>query len=90
MTTSTNEAQKRTIDDIIDLPYSELTNEEIDMLVQYKADKQTRDNLHSQQIQAIENALQENIAANQAIADYAKQRLDELTSHAIQRYEDAI
>lgn len=79
----------RKIDEIIDLPYSELTDEEIESLVEFKAECKTRDALYSEQMRMIQDNLAEMARANQEIAEKAERQLQELTQHAIKRFEVA-
>lgn len=88
MTTSSN-SEERSIDELIDLPYSEMTDDEIERIVQYKADIRTRDALHDERMMEIHNTLQAAALANMEVANKAQARLEELTAHAIQRFEDA-
>ena len=89
MTTSTNETSERGINELLDLPYSEMTDEEIERVVQFKADVQTRDNLHNAAMDAISNQLAEAAAINMEIAESAQKQLDDLTAHAIDRYKES-
>lgn len=85
-----NEKPKpRKIDEIIDLPYSELTDEEIESLIEFKSECKTRDALYSEQMQMIQDNLAEMARANQQIAEKAERQLQELTQHAIKRFEVA-
>ena len=95
MTTSTNELEQnedkpkeRSINELLDLPYSEMTDEEIERVVQFKADVQTRDNLHNAQMQAISDTLMQAAQANLEVAQAATEQLNQLTAHAIARFEN--
>lgn len=91
MTTSTNNdavENIRDIDEILDLPYSELSEEEIERVIQFRADVQTRDRLHDQAMKQLSDAIQEAADAHLRMANKAQQRLEELTAHAIARFED--
>ncbi len=80
------ETQERSIDELIDLPYSEMTDEEIERVVQFKADVQTQENLYNAQIQAISDTLNQAAQANLLVAQKASETLDTLTKHAIERF----
>lgn len=77
----------RDINELLDLPYSEMTDEEIERVIQFKADVQTRDALFAAQNNAISEALTQAAAMHMDIANNAQARLNELTAHAIARYE---
>lgn len=83
------EKRERSIDELYDLPYSEMTEEEIERLVQYKADVQTRTALYNEQIQQISDTLEEVRRVNMEAAQQAMEQLDQMTAHAIQRFKDA-
>lgn len=87
MTTSTADAP-RDINELIDMPYSEMTEQEIELVIQFKADVQTRDALHSETMKKLDEHLQDAAAQNKRAADAAIERLNELTAHAIERFED--
>lgn len=90
MKTSTdNEVKERSIDELIDLPYSEMTDDEIERIIQYKADIQTRDALHNETMKEIHDTLQTCIERNNEVAENAQNALDALTAQAMKRYEDA-
>lgn len=94
MTTSTNESETevlepegpRSIDQLWDLPYSEMTDDEIALIIQYKADIQTRDELHSAKMTALKQTFEEVAQSHRDAAQHAKDVLDQLTQHAIDRY----
>lgn len=66
-----------------------MTEEEIEIVVQFKADIQTRENLYNEQMQAITNTLQQAAAAHMEMANQASATLAELTAHAINRFNEA-
>lgn len=86
MTTSTD--NPRSIDEIIDLPYSELTEEEIELVIEFKVSVQTRDNLHNAAMKKLDEHLKQAAAENKRAADAAIERLDQLTANALNRYEE--
>ena len=88
MTTSTADAP-RDINELLDLPYSEMSEEEIELVIQFKADVQTRDALHNETMKKLDAHLQHAAEQNKRAADAAIERLNELTTHAIARFEDA-
>lgn len=80
--------EPRTIDQLIDLPYSEMTEEEIELVVNYKAEVKARDESYQAQIDAVNEAMQTMIQANQEIADANNSTLNALVSDALKRLED--
>ena len=79
----------RDINTLCDLPYSEMTDEEIDILISFKAEGIANDIMHIKNLQVMEEAANAQIAYSRQTADSAMNVLDELTRHAIRRYEDA-
>lgn len=88
MTTSTADAP-RDINELLDLPYSEMTEQEIELVIQFKADVQTRDALHNETMKKLDAHLQDVAQQNRRAADAAIERLNELTAHALERFKDA-
>lgn len=79
----------RDINELIDLPYSEMTDEEIELVVEFKANVKARDAEHEARMAALHETMAESAAANAAIAQKADALLTELTAHAVQRYKEA-
>lgn len=79
----------RDINDLIDLPYSEMTEEEIERVVEYKAEIKARDAEHKARMDALHETMQENIAIHRNMAETSETLLNDLTAHAIGRFEDA-
>lgn len=79
----------RSINELIDLPYSEMSEAEIELVIQFKADIQTRDNLYNAQMQMISETLQQAAKAHLDLANQASATLNELTTHAINRFNEA-
>ena len=75
----------RTIDELVDLPYSEMTEEEIDLLVEWKAANKARDEEHQQRMDALQAHFAEEIAIHRQAAAESKAVLDNLTAAALAR-----
>ena len=75
----------RTIDELVDLPYSEMTEEEIDMLVEWKAANKARDDEHQRRMDALQAHFAEEIAIHRQAAAESKAVLDNLTAAALAR-----
>lgn len=91
MDEKTEQAQDapRTINELIDLPYSEMTEDEIALVVEFKAEIKARDAEHEARMEALQRTMAENAAANREIAQKADALLTELTAHAVERYKEA-
>ena len=84
-----NETMKpRSINELIDLPYSEMSEEEIEITIQWKAANLARDEQHVQRMKAMHEYFDEQIAIQKSIADSSTKLLEDLTAHAIKRYEE--
>lgn len=81
--------EPRTINELIDLPYSEMTEEEIALVVEFKAAVKARDAEHEARMSALHDALAEQTEIHRVMADTAQAKLEDLTAHAIGRFEDA-
>lgn len=85
-----NEEKKpRGINDLIDLPYSEMTEEEIELVVEFKASVKARDAQHAEAMKVLQDGINAEIAIHQEMANKAMDTLNALTKHAINRFEDA-
>ena len=72
------ESKKIDINEIIDKDYSELTPEEIEALIEWKAEVKARDNAFAQLVEQQKKADEERIAIMQAEADAAREKVDAL------------
>ena len=79
----------RGINELIDLPYSEMTEEEIELIVEFKAAIKARDEQHAEAMKTLQEGIDAEIAIHQEMADKAMNTLNELTRPAINRFEDA-
>lgn len=88
-TTEKGPEATRGINELIDLPYSEMTDEEIELVVEFKAAVKAHDAEHEARMALLHETMAESAAANAAIAQKADALLTELTAHAVQRYKEA-
>lgn len=75
---TTEESKKIDINEIIDKDYSELTPEEIEAVIEWKAEVKARDNVFAQLVEEQKKADEERIAILQAEADAANEKVDTL------------
>lgn len=91
MTTSTNETvEERSLDTLLSLSYSEMTDEEIGRVVEYKAKVKAEQEQHAAQLQALEErsqAICEQLKTQYEEAKYAQQAMMNL---ALQNLQNAI
>lgn len=79
----------RTIDEIWDLPYSELTDSELESLIAYKSAIAARDALYSEKMRLLSKTMEQAAAAHMEVAQAAMNTLQDLTAHAVARFQDA-
>lgn len=72
------ESKKIDINEIIDKNYSELTSEEIEAVIDWKAEVKARDNAFAQLVEEQKKADEERIAIMQAEAKAANEKVDML------------
>lgn len=82
------ENKPRSIDEIIDLPYSELSDEEIELVINFKTEVRLRDAEHEQKMQVLNDAVAAMIETNQTIANENRASLNALVSAALSRLEN--
>ena len=75
----------RTIDELVDLPYSEMTEDEIELIVEWKAANRARDEEHQRRMDALKAHFAEEIAIHRQAAAESKAVLDNLTAAALAR-----
>jgi len=78
----------RSIDEIIDLPRSELTDEEIDLLIDWKASIKARDEAYQQRMELQRQANEEALRITRETAQEARQALNVLVNKAIDKWEE--
>lgn len=79
----------RTIDELIDLPYSEMTDEEIELVVNFKASVIAREEEYKQRMQMLHDQMQEKIEIHREAANRSSEQLNRLTKLALDRFEKA-
>lgn len=79
----------RKIDQLIDLPYSEMTNEEVELVVEWKASIKARDEAYARQREENRAYNEAMLAVLKANAADAQNQLDELVKQAIARLGSA-
>lgn len=72
------ESKKIDINEIIDKDYSELTPEEVEAVIDWKAEVKARDNAFAQLVEQQKKADEERIAIMEAEAKAAKEKVDTL------------
>lgn len=87
MTTENSEttAKPRSIDELYPLPYSEMTEEEIERVVEFKANLQARNKANAERLEAITAASKAMIEQNEKQYQEAKAAQDKLLSFSLER-----
>lgn len=92
MTTSTDETMKteepRGIDELIELPYSQMNDEEIEAVIQFKATQAAQDAKYQIEIDMIQANLEDIAQIHRNMAQEASETLNMLTAHALRRLEE--
>lgn len=92
MTTSTDEVLEpqgpRNINQLMDLPYSQMSDEEIDLVIEFKAARKAQEAKFAAEWQAIQETLQKNQETHLKMAQEASENLNALTAHALKRLEE--
>lgn len=84
---TTEPESPRDIDVLLNLDYSEMSEEEIRIVVEYRANIIARDREHQERMNMLREHMAEQAAIHREMAEDAQKRLDELTRHAIDRFE---
>lgn len=87
VTQETAEPKERSINELIDLPYSEMTEDEIARVVDFKAAIKARDEGFQRRMEEMQNHLDEIREVHMQTARNADALLAELTAHAIAGYK---
>ena len=87
MTTENSEtaAKPRSIDELYPLPYSEMTEEEIEIVVEFKANLQAQSKANAERLEAITAASKAMIEQNEKQYQEAKAMQDKLLSFSLER-----
>ena len=73
------------VNKLLDKPYSELTNAEIDAVIEFKANVKARDKAHAERLQAIKDASDKLIAQQQEQVQAAHDAQDALLQASLAR-----
>lgn len=79
----------RDINQLIDLPYSEMTEEEIEIVIAAKAEQKARDDEYEKRMQLAKETSDQIIAIHKEAAEHSQNVLDQLVANAMKLYEDA-
>lgn len=91
MTTSTNETmEERSLDKLLSLSYSEMTDEEIERVVEYKAKVKAEQEQHAAQLQAMEQRSQAICEQLKTQYEEAKQAQQAMMNLALQNLQKSI
>lgn len=83
-----DENEERSIDKLLDLPYSELTGDEIERVIEFKASVKARDEAYNAQMQLIKDHFEAEIELHRQNAANAQALLDRLTAFAVERFKE--
>lgn len=83
MTTESSEAID--VNKLLDKPYSELTDAEIEAVIEFKANVKARDRAHAERLQAIEDMSDRLIAQQQKQVQVARDAQDTLLQASLTR-----
>ena len=84
-----NSTGKIDVNKLIDKPYSEMTEEEIEAVVEWKAQVKARDKQFSETLQAIKDSQQAQLKVMQETAERDAARQDALLQASIERMQRA-
>ncbi len=90
MTTESESKKPRSIDELYTLAYSEMTEEEISIVVEYKAKVQAQSQANAERLEAIEKASQAMIEQTAEQYKQAKAAQDNLLNLSLQRLAKAL
>ncbi len=86
MTTENNEVAKaRSIDELYTMSYSEMTEEEIEKVIEFKANLQAQNQANAERLEAIQTASKAIIEQNKKQFEEAKAAQDKLLSLSLER-----
>ena len=83
-----DENKERSINELLHLSYAEMTDDEIERVIEFKAACKARDETHKARIAAIENHMQEISNIHKAMADKLEASLQAQTEYALRRLAD--
>ena len=77
----------REISKLYDLEYSEMTDEEIELLINYKAEVIANSLVNQHIMQSVQDGMKEQVNHSREVAENSMNILNDLTRHAIDRFE---
>ena len=89
-TTTNNEIKDRSMDELLSLSYSKMTNDEIERVVEYKAEVKAKSELHQKQLNEIEkigNNLYNELKQQRIKAEQTQQELLEMSKQRLSNLE---
>lgn len=89
-TTTNNEIKERSMDELLSLSYSEMTNDEIERVVEYRAEVKAKSELHQKQLNEIEkigNNLYNELKQQRIKAEQTQQELLEMSKQRLSNLE---
>lgn len=89
-TTTSNEIKERSMDELLSLSYSKMTNDEIERVVEYKAEVKAKSELHQKQLNEIEkigNNLYNELKQQRIKAEQTQQELLEMSKQRLSNLE---
>lgn len=81
----TTESSDIDVNKLLDKPYSELTEEEIEAVIKFKADCLARDQAHAERLKAIQDAGDKLVAQQEAQAQEARDNQNTLLQASLAR-----
>lgn len=81
--------EPRSINELVDLDYSEMTTEEIEIIIEWRAANKARDTAYRERMEALNNRSAELKALTMEQVKASKAVLAEMKSRARERYEKA-
>lgn len=80
--------EERSLDLLLTLSYSDMTDEEIERVIDYRAEIKKRDDEFESRMALQKESLDAMIAIHEDMANKAQTALDAMTAHAIDRYNE--
>lgn len=80
--------EERSLDLLLTLSYSEMTDEEIERVIDYRAEIKKRDDEFEARMALQKESMDAMIAIHEDMANKAQTVLDKMVAHAIDRYDE--
>lgn len=78
------------IDELIDKPYTELTADELNAVIDYKADIKARDKVHQESLDILNQTTEKLIKQQEELADKSINEQDELLKLSLARLQKLV